>query len=147
MNPNNRKKLENRVVSAAVAALRKQGFVSPIDVLCEMGWLDPSNLQRWKQGQLRCLEGGVQANLSRISEAMKLFRAWARNQGLNPSETDYVARTAGRPALRFSKSGDATIERLYRTHWVSPELSSKKRETLTKKPELVVRNLGSLECE
>src|SRR5712671_6961752 len=44
--------------------------------------------------------------------------------------------------LQFSKSGDPTIERLYRTHWVSPELSERKRERLTENvnrpPELVV---------
>ena len=142
MNPDNRKKLESRVASAAWTALQKQSYVSPIDVPCGMGWLDPSHLQRWRRGQLACLEHGVQANLSRVSEAMRLFRVWARNQGLNPSETVYLARIPGRPTLRFSKSGDATIEKLYRTHWVSPELSSKKREALTKKtsapPELIV---------
>ena len=48
----------------------------------------------------------------------------------------------GRQTLRFSRSGDVTIERLYRTHWVSPVLSEKKRERLAEKtnrpPELVV---------
>jgi hypothetical protein len=58
---------------------------------------------------------------------MRLFRSWAERRGLRPSETAYVARTPGRPALRFSKSGDPDIERAYRTHWVSPELSERKR--------------------
>jgi hypothetical protein len=84
----------------------------------------------------------VQTNLSRISEAMKLFRSWATAKGLAPSETAYVARTPQRQTLRFSKSGNPTIERLYRTHWVSPELSERKRERLAEKanrpPELVV---------
>ncbi|HEY0801534.1 MAG TPA: hypothetical protein VGD54_11875, partial [Steroidobacteraceae bacterium] len=75
-------------------------------------------------------------------EAMKLFRSWAQSKGLLASETAYVARTPGRPTLRFSRSGDPTIERLYRTHWVSPALSERKRERLTEKaskpPELVV---------
>jgi hypothetical protein len=38
-----------------------------------------------------------------------------------------VARRQRRP-LRFSKSGEPAIERLYRTHWVSPELSQLKRQ-------------------
>jgi hypothetical protein len=44
--------------------------------------------------------------------------------------------------LRFSKSGDPTIERLCHTHWSSPELSKAKRERLAEKanhpPELLV---------
>lgn len=44
--------------------------------------------------------------------------------------------------LRFSRSGDPAIEASYLTHWVSPELSEKKRERLAEKasraPELVV---------
>ncbi len=58
------------------------------------------------------------------------------------SPTEYVARTPQRQRLRFSRSGDPGIEGLYRTHWVSPELSEKKRERLAEKagrePELVV---------
>jgi hypothetical protein len=72
----------------------------------------------------------VVANLSRISEAMKLFRAWSRERGLTPSETKYVAHTRGRPPLLFSKSGNPNIERQYRTHWVSRKLLEKKRERL-----------------
>ena len=58
------------------------------------------------------------------------------------SLTDYVARAPQRRTLRFSRGGDQAIERLYRTHWVSPALSEKKRERLAQQasrtPELVV---------
>jgi hypothetical protein len=61
---------------------------------------------------------------------------------LFPSPTAYVGRTPARPALRFSRGGDPAIEASYRTHWVSPELSEKKRErlaeTASRAPELVV---------
>ena len=107
-----------------------------------IGWLDASSEKRWRQGQVDCLEGVIQTNLPRISEAMKLFRAWATAKGLLPRETHYVARTPRREALRFSRSGDAAIERLYRTHWISPALSERKREKLAeaadRPPELVV---------
>ena len=101
-----------------------------------------SHEKRWRMGQIESLERAIQANLSRVSEAMKLFRVWAASKGLLASETAYVARTPQRQTLRFSVSGDSTIERLYRTHWVSPELSERKREKLrekaSKSPELVV---------
>jgi hypothetical protein len=142
MDPNNRKKLNDRVTRAAEAALAARKYASPIDVLVGIGWLDPGALKRWQQGQIDYLERSVQTNLSRISEAMKLFRSWATAKGLKPSETHYVARTSSRRPLRFSKSGNPTIEKLYRTHWISSELSDKKREKLAEKasraPELVV---------
>lgn len=111
-------------------------------MLVGIGWLDAGAVKRWRQGQVDCLERIVQANLSRISEAMKLLRSWATKNGLFASETAYVARTPQRQQLVFSRSGNATIERLYRTHWVSPALSERRRDHLKEKvsraPDLVV---------
>jgi hypothetical protein len=141
MNPKNRRSLAERVIKAAQAALAAQDHVSPVDVLVGIGWLDPTAVKRWRQGQIDYLECAVQTNLSRISEAMKLFRSWATETGLFPSETHYVARTPQRQTLRFSKSGEPRIEQLYRTHWLSRELSERKRARLAEKasraPELV----------
>jgi hypothetical protein len=75
MHPQNRTKLAARVIKAAEAALAAQKYVSAVDVLIGMGWVDPGTLKRWRQGQIEYLERAVQANLSRISEAMKLFRS------------------------------------------------------------------------
>lgn len=142
MNQKNREKLADRIVRAAEAALEAQHYVSPIDVLVGIGWVDRGTVDRWRRGQIECLEAAIQTNLARISEAMKLFRAWATAGELLASETDYVARTPQRQRLRFSRSGNPTIERLYRTHWVSPVLSERKRERLAemanRAPELVV---------
>jgi len=142
MSPKNRNALANRVIKAAEAALAAQGYASPIDVLVGIGWLDSGTVGRWRRGQIDCLERVVQTNLPRISEAMKLFRSWASGRGLSASPTQYVTRTPQRQTLRFSRSGDPMIEGLYRTHWVSRELSEKKRERLAEKasraPDLVV---------
>jgi hypothetical protein len=116
--------------------------LSPVDVLVGIGWLDPGALKRWQQGQVAYLERVVQTNLPRISEAMKLLWSWAAAKGLRPSETAYIARTPARPVLRFSKSGDPAIEKLYRTHWISSDLRQKKQERLVERasrpPEPVV---------
>jgi hypothetical protein len=142
MDPKNRQKLADRVTRAAEAALAAKGYVAPLDVLLGIGWLDANSEKRWRLGQVDFLERVVQTNLPRISGAMKLFRSWAASKGLLASETAYVARASQRQTLRFSRSGDHTIERLYRTHWVSPALSERKRERLQEKaskpPELVV---------
>jgi hypothetical protein len=86
MNPQNRRKFAGRVIKAAEAALAAKNYVSPVDVLVGIGWLDSAALKRWQQGQVDYLERVVQTNLSRISEAMKLFRSWAAAKGLVPKE-------------------------------------------------------------
>jgi hypothetical protein len=138
----NRKPLSERVVEAAEGALAAQDYVTPIDVLVGIGWLDGGTVDRWRRGQIDCLEDAIQTNVSRISEAMQLFRSWAVENELSASLTQYVARTPQRQMLRFSKSGDPTIEGLYRTHWVSPKLPVKSRQRMAEKasraPELVV---------
>ena len=102
----------------------------------------PQHVDLWRQGRVRCLENEVQASLGKLSTAMAIFGRWARQRGLRPSETDYRARTRDRRVLQFSVSGDPDIERAYRTHWVSPELSEAKRRRLAdrqaKAPDLVV---------
>jgi hypothetical protein len=135
-------RLEQRVVRAAEEALAEQGFVSAIDVLVGVGWLAPTHLEQWRQGRVEYLEGVTQANLSKISTAMEVFRRWAQDRELRPSETVYLARSRHRVELRFSKTGKPDIERSYRTHWVSGEMSERKRERLaeqqSKAPDLVV---------
>jgi hypothetical protein len=126
-------KLERRVVRAAEAALAERQFVTSIDVLVGVGWLEPRRVDEWRQGRVDYLERVVIASLGKISTAMRCFRRWAQTRGLKPSETGYVARTRGRQSLRFSKSGDPGIERAYRTHWVSPELSQRKRAGLAQR--------------
>ena len=104
MNRKNPKALAERVSKAAEAALAAQGYVSPIDVLVGIGWLDAPTVERWRRGQIDCLERAVQTSLPRISEAMKLLRSWASERNLSASPTHYVARTPQRQTLRFSRS-------------------------------------------
>ena len=136
------RRLERRVIEAAEASLDQRGFVTAIDVLVGLGWLPPSGERAWRQGSIPYLERAVTANLSKISLAMRHFRRWAAGRGLKPSETAYVARTRDRRTLRFSKSGNPSVELAYRTHWVAPMLSERKRERLAERlsrpPDLVV---------
>ena len=122
-----------RVRRAAERAVAEQQYVRPVDVLLGLGWVAPTHLARWRQGRVPYLEKVVQANLGKVSTAMAELRRWARESGLTPSETAYVARTRDRRQLRFSASGDPRIEQAYRTHWVSPQLSERKRERLAER--------------
>jgi len=136
------KNLQERVCSAAQAALADHDHVSAVDVLLRIGWLDAASHKRWQTGQIPCLEAGTQTRPARIAEAMQLFRDWALKNRLRPSEVSYVARTPGNEALRFTESGDDELERAYRTHWFAPDLPERRRQQLEQKanqrPELVV---------
>src|SRR6266480_1673298 len=70
MSPENRRRLADRVAKAAEASLAAQNYVSPVDVLVGIGWLDPGAVKRWRQGQVDYLERVVRTNLSRISDAI-----------------------------------------------------------------------------
>ena len=151
MTAGDRRSIDQRVARAGEAALAERKFVTPIDVLVGVGWLEPRRVDEWRQGRVEYLERVTVASLGKISTAMTSFRRWAQAHGLKPSETAYVARTRDRRPLRFSKSGDADIERAYRTHWVSPELSERKRAALAERqsrpPDLVVISaLGDWSC-
>jgi hypothetical protein len=125
---------EQRVVRAAEAALSRQQYVSAIDVLCGMGLLAPSHVDSWRKGRVDYLERVIQGNLHKISSSMEIFRRWARERGLKPSETRYVrGARAETIALQFSKSGDPAIEQSYSTHYVSPSLSELKQQRLQEK--------------
>lgn len=143
MHPDNKRALQNRVTSAAEAALAHHHYVSAIDVLTGMGLLTPAHVLDWRRGRLDFLERVIHTNLKKISLVMSTFRQWARAKGLKPSETGYVRWGRGATVhLRFSKSGNPSIEKSYRTHYVSPELSERKKqkleERLNRAPERVV---------
>ena len=132
--PKHKQALETRVVQAAEAALSRKHYVSAIDVLCGMGLLMPTHVDDWRKGRVDFLERVIQGNLSKISSSMAVFRRWAMEKGLKPSETGYVRSTrSGTVALRFSKSGGAEIEKHYRTHYISPALSEQKKQKLQEK--------------
>ncbi len=116
-------------MQAAEAALADHGYVSAIDVLTGMRLLSPVHVESWRKGRIDFLERMIQGNLQKISLSMSLFRQWAEQKGLRPSETAYKRWGRGAQVdLRFSNSGDPDIEKVYRTHFVSPALSQRKLE-------------------
>jgi hypothetical protein len=142
MRRKNKLSLADRVSNAAAAALADQHHVNPVNLLVDIGWLDPGAMQRWRRGEIECLEATMRVRPERLAEALTLLRSWATERGLTSSPIDYVARTPQRQALRFSRSGDPAIEAAYRTHWISGALADRQRERVVERagrpPELVV---------
>ncbi|MCV2490833.1 DUF2293 domain-containing protein [Geodermatophilus sp. YIM 151500] len=134
--------IEQRVARAAEVALQEQGHVSTVEVLVGMGWLQPVHRDRWRQGRVPYLELVVQAGSGKVSTVMLALQRWAREEGLQPSEAAYVARTHDHRSLQFTAGGDPSTEVAYRTHWISPALSEAERARLVERssraPDLVV---------
>jgi hypothetical protein len=72
-----RNDVERQMARAAGAALAQHGFVTAIDVLVGVGWLEPRRVDEWRQGRVDFLERVTVANLGKISTAMRVFRRWA----------------------------------------------------------------------
>jgi hypothetical protein len=61
--------IEDRVARAAEAALADKRFVTPIDVLIGVGWLQPGPVDRWRQGRVEYLEAAAQVDSDKLSDA------------------------------------------------------------------------------
>jgi hypothetical protein len=133
--------LRQRVVQAAQDELATGRSVSPIDVFCRLGWLTQNHLDHWRQGRTEHLEPLRALRPQNLDAAMDALRQWARERGLRPSETAYVSGSRDRRALRFVGEDEDT-ERMFRTHWISGELTDVQREReverASKPPDLVV---------
>jgi hypothetical protein len=126
--------LEHRVLAAANATLDRNRYVAPIDVLTGLGWLRAEHAEAWRRGRVPYLERATMASLGKLSKALRILRNWAEREGLQPSETVYVAWTQNRHQLRFTKTGDENLERAYRTHWVPPDLAKSKTTPERRRP-------------
>ncbi|GAB3001647.1 DUF2293 domain-containing protein [Amycolatopsis acidiphila] len=133
-------KLRRRVADAAEAVLRKQKYVAPVDVLVGLRWLKPAGVEDWRLGRRGPLLDALPVDGVKVLTAFEHLHDWARERGLRPSEAVYLAGTRDRRPLVFAE--DEALQRVFRTHWVSPELSDKQREKLEARqnqaPDLVV---------
>ncbi len=125
-----REEVGARVRRVARQALAERQHVTPVDVLLGLRWLEPSHLDEWRQGRAPYLEQVMQVSPVKVVEAMAELRHWAQESALTPCETTPLARTRDHRQLRFSAGDDPSVEQAYRTLWVSPELSERRRESL-----------------
>jgi hypothetical protein len=113
--------LYSRVVRAVDAILRHGKVVTPVDVLVGMGLLMPEQLEDWRRGRVPYLERVIHCNLTRLSRLLRILRFHAHDLKLVPSVTVYKRWGKGpKQLLRFTKTGDPTLEEAYARHFVWP---------------------------
>ncbi|MEW9527345.1 DUF2293 domain-containing protein [Microbispora sp. NPDC049125] len=137
-----RSKLGGRVAQAARIALTTRKHVTAIDVLTGLRWLHERHVDTWRQGRADNLERLAAVDRARMAEAVAHLREWALAGGLVPSETAYTSAGRDRRPLRFTADGDEELERQFRVHWMSPDLSEGRRRQIEERqnrpPDLVV---------
>lgn len=109
----------------------EKGYVCAVDILMQLGYLSKKDYEDWRFGRIDYLERVCRINLSKLTLISKLIRKYTAELNLKPSWTGYNQFGKGvKRRLRFSKSGDKTIENKYATHYIDKnrmiELKEKK---------------------
>ena len=116
-----------KVNSSMSHQCQKRGYATPVDVMMDIGILPKQQYENWRFGRIPYLEAVCTVNLRKLSVMMHQMRVYAQKAGLKPSFCYYKQWNTGKKngqghktviPLRFSKSGNAEIERWYSTHFV-----------------------------
>jgi len=125
----NRKELELAAIAAADRCLKARGYIALDEMFVEMGRLEAKHWNEWRKGQVPYLERVIGLNLSQIKVACRAVQANSRRGNLKPSWTAYVKWGKGpRTPLRFTKSGDPHLERVWATRFVGARSRPQKPE-------------------
>ena len=145
MNDQIHSKLQQRVVQAAAAVMRREGRVGLLDLFQEMRLLPPGHYENWRKGHegYRALLPWIQVGPAKLRQTIDYFREWANQAGCLAIEAAYTRRgPRGLEPLVVTEDGNLEAEQFYRTYYVPGDLTAKKLAKLTAKlkapPELVV---------
>lgn len=130
-------KYYTRVVRAVAAVLSRSDIVAPVEVLIEMGNLSRKNHDAWRKGQVPYLERVIEGNLSKANRILRIVGFHVHDLNMVPRITHYYQWGKGKNrVLRFSKSGNKTIEEAYSRHYLWNQSPEKKQAIVDRaKPE------------
>ncbi len=110
-----------RIVRAVDSILKDGKVVAPVNVLVRMDLLKPEHLENWRFGRVPYLERVINCNLNKLSRLLRILRFHAHELNLKPSWTAYMRLGKGpKQRLRFTKTGDNNLEKVYATHFIRP---------------------------
>lgn len=123
--------LEKEVKRLVHSNRYEKGFVCTVDILLQLDYLTKKDYEDWRFGRVDYLEKVCNINLSKLTLINKLIIKYSTELDLKSSWTGYNQFGKGiKRRLRFSKSGDKTIEDRYATYYIDKnrmiELKEKK---------------------
>ncbi len=111
--------LLKKVMIEADELLKCKGYIAFVDLFIKLKYLDEKDYENWRMRKVPYLEKAIKINLDKISFIMKHVRKNCINGKLKPSFTGYSSWGKGsKIKLRFSKSGEESIENTYSTHYL-----------------------------
>ncbi|WP_227765144.1 hypothetical protein [Zhaonella formicivorans] len=114
-----RQDIYKKVWKYAGELIAEKGYVSPVELLIKMGRLRPEQVEEWRFKRIPYLERAIIGNLSKMNTILLALRYFAGSAELKPSVTVYASWGKGpKQRLRFSKSGNPYVEKMYATHYV-----------------------------
>ncbi len=115
----NNKELEKKISSISLQLIREKGYICPVDILIELGYLSKKDYEAWRFGKVAYLEKVIMVNLGKLSSINRIIRQTARKLGLKESLTIYNKYGKGpKRKLIFSKPQNYNIEKAYATHYL-----------------------------
>ena len=111
-----------KVVRATASILKRSDVISPVEILLQMGNLEPKAHEAWYLGRVPYLERVFQGSLSKANRILRIIGFHAHDLNMVPSQHTY--RQKGKNvALRFSKTGNPSLEGAYARHfkWNQPQ--------------------------
>ena len=108
-------------MARAVGAILERGkVVRTVDVLVGLGMLSPRDLERWLRGEVPYLERVVHGSHARLSRLLRILGFHAHDLSLTARVVVYDPVGGGRKRLRFTKTGDPKLEKVYARHFNWP---------------------------
>jgi hypothetical protein len=117
----NEKETMSAVHNSMYQQILKNGYATTVQVLMDLQILSKEDFEKWRFGRVDYLERVCKVNLSRLKFILRTMQEYGKKQGLKESFTHYKRwGSKGKDTfkLRFSKSGNETVEMTYATHFI-----------------------------
>ncbi len=115
----NRIELKKAIGRVTTELIKEKGYISFIDLFIKLHYLSEKDYTDWRMKRIPYLEKVIKVNLGSVNFIMKEVRKNSINGKLKQSYTGYKSWGKGsKIQLRFSKTCDENIEKLYSTHFL-----------------------------
>ena len=120
--------IEERVIRAALTVLSQNNYVSLMDIVIKIGFLQLAQINLWKTCQIPYLELGINAGTEKIRQTKAVFTKWVVEHQLISHAIKAWSTTRHPRELQFSKDGALAIEQMYQLHYFNNDLTVNKQQ-------------------
>lgn len=107
-----------RIEKAVIQILAKKKYVAPVDLFVAMEILRPERLEDWRRGRVDFLERVLVSNLSKLRRILAILGFYCHDLQLEASQSAYTRTGGPRTPLRFTKTREPRLEKVYARHFV-----------------------------